>query len=97
MGNSKSTPKTRQKPDAPFPVCQPWKGCDSNGASKWFILLEGTGAGTKSNPVFLTFRSLVAFDTAADAELFCQMANAAFLSFPFHPKPTNHNAHKRKD
>lgn len=92
MGNSKGSSKP-----SPLPICTPYRGQDSNGAVRWFILLQGAGA-NRSNPVFLSFKQLVAFETAADAELFCQMANASFLSFPFSTQPKHKtNAHKTTD
>ena len=95
MGNSKATPKPSQKA-SPLPICRPYRGQNSNGSVRWFILLDGAGL-NKSNPVFLTFKHLVAFETPADAELFCQMANASFLSFPFTQPKHKTNAHKTTD
>lgn len=72
------------------------EGRDANGSTKLFILV--TGGMFKHSPGFLSWDgSLIRFDTKADATLFCLMANAGFISFPFcnptksKPKQTNDN------
>lgn len=71
----------------PVPIYSAEEGRDSNGSTKHFILV--TGKMFKHSPGFLALDGqLIRFDTKADALLFCRMANAGFIDFPF-CKPTN--------
>lgn len=68
----------------PLPTYSPEQGHDQQGINRFFILVEHH---QDRKPVFLSFEgSLVRFDTKADALVFCRMANASFISFPYTPK-----------
>lgn len=70
------------------------EGRDANGSTKHFILVNSPMF--KHSPGFLSWDGmLVRFDTKADANLFCRMANAGYLDFPLmtptKTKPTKNN------
>lgn len=74
----------KAKDKSPLPFYSPEIGQDQQGTNRYFILIENSRI-TKA--IFLSFdNSMVRFDTKTDAQLFCKMANASFITFPYTTK-----------